>query len=229
MTIRLPYDEVSRTKFSLTVDVPGHCDDCVFVTTFREGGYSQFSCKVSLPAVSLLFRREKPIFPTYTNLEAMRFELVNISATAQLMSSLAVSNIADRGTKAKHVLEQAANNLWNTWQISSTCQRPVPLDFEGIPIVHLYKRRRNRKLCNSLRGSTLINAAGKIIARILLNRPDSPLEQGRLSKSQYGFRRHCGLTDMIFAVRQLQEKHPEMQIQKLPKISLCVECQPLRL
>nr|VZI21432.1 unnamed protein product [Spirometra erinaceieuropaei] len=68
----------------MTVDAPGYCDDCVFVTTFHEGGYSQFSCQISLPAVTLQFRREKPIFPTYTNLEAMRFELVNVSAKAQV-------------------------------------------------------------------------------------------------------------------------------------------------
>ncbi|VDM00195.1 unnamed protein product [Schistocephalus solidus] len=49
-----------------------------------------------------------------------------------------------------------------------------------------------------------------IFARILLNRLNGHLEQGLLPESQCGFRRHRGTTEMIFAVRQLQEKCQEM-------------------
>ncbi|BHF57659.1 hypothetical protein SprV_0100060200 [Sparganum proliferum] len=71
--------------------------------------------------------------------------------------------------------------------------------------VHLYKRKGNRQLCDTHRGISLLNIAGKIFARILLNRLNNHLEQGLLSESQWGFRRHRGTTDTIFAARQLQE------------------------
>ncbi|VDM00818.1 unnamed protein product [Schistocephalus solidus] len=50
-----------------------------------------------------------------------------------------------------------------------------------------------------------------MFARVLLNRLNGHLEQGLLPESQCGFRRHRGITDMIFAIRQLQEKCQEMR------------------
>ncbi|VDM03322.1 unnamed protein product [Schistocephalus solidus] len=52
---------------------------------------------------------------------------------------------------------------------------------------------------------------GKIFDHILRNRLNGHPEQGLLPESQCGFRRHRGTTDMIFAVRQLQEKCQKMQ------------------
>nr|VZI52909.1 unnamed protein product [Spirometra erinaceieuropaei] len=72
------------------------------------------------------------------------------------------------------------------------------------------KRKGNRQVCDNHRGISLLNIAGKIFARILLNRLNNHLEQGLLPESQCGFRRHRGTTDMIFAARQLQEKCQEM-------------------
>nr|VZI37041.1 unnamed protein product [Spirometra erinaceieuropaei] len=71
--------------------------------------------------------------------------------------------------------------------------------------------KRNRQVCDNHRGISLLNIAGKIFARILLNRLNNHLEQGLLPESQCGFRRHRGTTDMIFAARQLQEKCQEMR------------------
>ncbi|BHF74133.1 hypothetical protein SprV_0401721700 [Sparganum proliferum] len=90
-------------------------------------------------------------------------------------------------------------------------QGEVPQDFKDATIVHLYKRKGNRQICDNHRGISLLNIAGKIFARILLNRLNNHLEQGLLPESQCGFRRHRGTTDMIFAARQLQEKCQEMR------------------
>nr|VZI39406.1 unnamed protein product [Spirometra erinaceieuropaei] len=87
----------------------------------------------------------------------------------------------------------------------------VPQDFKDATIVHLYKRKGNRQVCDNHRGISLLNIAGKIFARILLNRLNNHLEQGLLPESQCGFRRHRGTTDMIFAARQLQKKCQEMR------------------
>nr|VZI44837.1 unnamed protein product [Spirometra erinaceieuropaei] len=65
--------------------------------------------------------------------------------------------------------------------------------------------------CDNHRGIFFLNIAGKIFARILLNRLNIHLEQCLLPESQCGFRRHRGTTDMIFAARQLQEKCQEMR------------------
>nr|VZI50120.1 unnamed protein product [Spirometra erinaceieuropaei] len=90
-------------------------------------------------------------------------------------------------------------------------QGEVPQDFKDATIVHLYKRKGNRQVCDNHRGISLLNIAGKNFARILLNRLNNHLEQGLLPESQCGFRRHRGTTDMIFAARQLQEKCQEMR------------------
>nr|VZH91275.1 unnamed protein product [Spirometra erinaceieuropaei] len=90
-------------------------------------------------------------------------------------------------------------------------QGEVPQDFKDATIVHLYKRKGNRHVCDNHRGISLLNIAGKILARILLNRLNNHLEQGLLPESQRGFCRHRGTTDMIFAARQLQEKCQEMR------------------
>ncbi|VDM02410.1 unnamed protein product [Schistocephalus solidus] len=91
------------------------------------------------------------------------------------------------------------------------CQGQVPQDFKDATIVHLYKRKGNRQLCENHRGISLLNIAGKIFTRILLNRLSGHLEQGLLPESQCCFRRHRRKTDMIFDAHQLQEKCQEMQ------------------
>nr|VZI20390.1 unnamed protein product [Spirometra erinaceieuropaei] len=90
-------------------------------------------------------------------------------------------------------------------------QVEVPQDFKDATIVHLYNCKGNRQVCDNHRSISLLNIAGEIFARILLNRLNNHLEQGLLPKSQCGFRRHRGTTDMIFAARQLQEKCQEMR------------------
>ncbi|VDL90766.1 unnamed protein product [Schistocephalus solidus] len=84
-------------------------------------------------------------------------------------------------------------------------------DFKYATVVQLYKRKGNRQLCDNHRGISLLNIAGKIFARILLNRRNGHLGLGLLPESQCGLRRHCGTTDMIFAARQRQEKCQEMR------------------
>ncbi|VDL97280.1 unnamed protein product [Schistocephalus solidus] len=95
-------------------------------------------------------------------------------------------------------------------QQSRSTIRQVSQEFKDATIVHLYKRKENRQICDTHRGISLLNIAGKIFARVLLNRLNGHLEQGLLPESQCGFRRYRGTTDMIFAARQLQENGQEM-------------------
>ena len=88
-------------------------------------------------------------------------------------------------------------------------QECIPQEFKDASLVHLYKRKGNRRCCDNHRGISLLAIAGKILARVLLNRLLKHLEQDLLPKSQCGFREGRGTIDMIFAARQLQEKCQE--------------------
>ena len=58
-----------------------------------------------------------------------------------------------------------------------------------------------------------MSIAGKILARVLLNRLNEHLEQsGLLPESQCGFRKDRGTIDMIFTAQQLQEKCQEQNL-----------------
>ena len=46
----------------------------------------------------------------------------------------------------------------------------IPQDFKDASIIHLYKRKGNPHVCDNHRGISLLSIAGKILAKILLNR-----------------------------------------------------------
>lgn len=83
----------------------------------------------------------------------------------------------------------------------------VVQDFKDATIVHLYKHKGDRAVCDNHRGITLLCIAGKVLARLLLNRLTSHIDNiGLIPESQCGFRKERGTTDMTFALRQIQEK-----------------------
>ena len=88
-------------------------------------------------------------------------------------------------------------------------QESIPQEFKDASLVHLYKRKGNRRCCDNHRGISLLAIAGKILAHVLLNRLLNHLEQDLLPESQCGFREGRGTIDMIFTARQLQEKCQE--------------------
>ena len=58
-----------------------------------------------------------------------------------------------------------------------------------------------------------MSIAGKILAKVLLNRLNEHLERsGLLPEGQYGFMKNRGTIDMIFTARQLQEKCQEQNV-----------------
>ena len=72
-------------------------------------------------------------------------------------------------------------------------------------IVTLYKNKGDRSDCNNYRGISLLSIVGKVYARIILNRLQC-LAQRIYPESQCGFRAERSTIDMIFSLRQLQEK-----------------------
>ena len=91
-------------------------------------------------------------------------------------------------------------------------QESVPQDLNDTSKIHLYEHKRNRQDNNNHCGISLLSAAGKFLARILLNCLMKHLEEGLLPESQCGFRKQCGTINMVFAARQLQEKCQEQNV-----------------
>ena len=84
--------------------------------------------------------------------------------------------------------------------------RSAPQDFKDASLVQIYKRKCDRAICDNHHGISLLCIASKILARIMLNRLAYHIADNVLPESQCGFRAGLGTTDMIFAMRQIQEK-----------------------
>ena len=76
----------------------------------------------------------------------------------------------------------------------------------------VYKNKREKSDCSNYRGLTLLSIAGKILTRVLLNGFIPTIAQENTPESQCGFRSNRGTVDMIFVLRQIQEKCREQNI-----------------
>ena len=81
----------------------------------------------------------------------------------------------------------------------------MPDVFHDALTVSLYKKKGSKLNCGNYRGISIFSVAGKIFACVILNRLITVSEQ-TLLESQCGFRPGRSTVDMIFTVRQLQEK-----------------------
>ena len=90
--------------------------------------------------------------------------------------------------------------ITNAWEVGS-----VPQAWKDASIVTIYKKG-DRTDCGNYRGISLLSIAGKIFARILLNILSTHITPEVVPKTQCGFRGNRSTVDMIFCLRQLQEK-----------------------
>ena len=97
--------------------------------------------------------------------------------------------------------------LANIWEMEV-----MPADLRDATIVALLKNKGTRTDCGNYRGIPLLSIAGKILARIMLNRLILSVAEKNLPESQCGFRRNRSTTDMIFTVRQIQGKCTEQNM-----------------
>ena len=87
----------------------------------------------------------------------------------------------------------------------------VPQDMRNAKIITLYKNKGDRSECNNYRGISLLSVVEKVFARVVLMRLQV-LAERVYPESQCGFRAERSTVDMIFSVRQLQEKCREQQM-----------------
>ena len=106
----------------------------------------------------------------------------------------------------KNVLAAHMHNLLcKCWE-----EGTIPQDMRDANIVTLYKNKGDRGDCNNYRGISLLSIVGKVYARVVLNRLQK-LADRIYPESQCGFRANRSTIDMIFSIRQLQEKCKEQQ------------------
>ena len=78
-------------------------------------------------------------------------------------------------------------------------------------IITLFKNKGERNDCNNYRGISLLSIVGKVFARVILMRLQK-LAERIYPESQCGFRAGRATIDMIFSLRQLQEKCREQHM-----------------
>ena len=84
-------------------------------------------------------------------------------------------------------------------------QREVPQRWRDAVIKVLHKKK-DRTECGNYRGISLVAHAGKVLLKIVTTRLSAYCEaRNLLPEEQCGFRPHRSTTDMMFAVRRLQE------------------------
>ena len=81
----------------------------------------------------------------------------------------------------------------------------MPQDMRNAKIITLYKNKGDCSDCNNYQGNSLLSSAGKVFTRVVLVR-FLVLAERIYPESQCGFRSKRSTVDMIFSIRQLQEK-----------------------
>ena len=99
-----------------------------------------------------------------------------------------------------------ALNTFHAILVSIWEEEDMPDEFKDATIVTLFKNKGSKTDCGNYRGISLLSIAGKILARIILNRLVTNIAEENLPEAQCGFRPGRSTTDMIFTVRQVQEK-----------------------
>lgn len=88
---------------------------------------------------------------------------------------------------------------------------PLPQDWKDANIVVIFKNKGDRAVCGNSRGISLLSIAGKVLAKIMLNRLVEHISEAVLPETQCGFRKNRSTTDMVFVLRQLLEKSREQR------------------
>ena len=88
----------------------------------------------------------------------------------------------------------------------------VPQDWIDAILISLLKGKGSKSMCGDYIGIILLEAVGKVFAKLLLDRLTKWVCSSVIPESQCGFRSGRGTMDMIFSARQLQEKCIEHRV-----------------
>ena len=82
----------------------------------------------------------------------------------------------------------------------------IPQQWRDVSIVTIFKNKGDKVVCGNHRGISLLAVAGKVLAKVMLQRLIKNITESILPESQCGFRKNRSTVDMVFTTRQLQEK-----------------------
>ena len=77
------------------------------------------------------------------------------------------------------LVEHLTGSFQSFWR-----KEELPQDLKDVNIMHLYKNKGDKSVCDNHRGISLLSIAGKILARVLLNRIIEHLADSVVSESQ---------------------------------------------
>ena len=106
----------------------------------------------------------------------------------------------------EYMTEMIHNLMSHYWEKES-----VPQEWIDAILVSLHKSG-GQDTCGNFRGISLLSIVGKVLARIQLDRLNTHIVPNIVSESQCGFRPNRGTNDMVFSLRQLQEKCIEQNL-----------------
>ena len=97
---------------------------------------------------------------------------------------------------------------------SQTCweRGTLPQDLRDAIIISLYKIKGDKSEYSNYRCINLLSITGEILARVFLNRFSRTIAQENAPESRYGLRFNRRTTDMIFVLRQIEEKCRELNV-----------------
>ena len=101
-------------------------------------------------------------------------------------------------TGSKKILHAVYDFIVTSWS-----GIPIPQDWIDGILVSLYMGKGEKSIRHHYRGITLLESVGKVLLLIRLTENICP---NIIPKSQNGFRSGRGTVDMIFSLRQIQEK-----------------------
>ena len=99
------------------------------------------------------------------------------------------------------------NILKSCWEVET-----IPSDFRDPMIVSFYKNKGSKVNWRNYSGISVLTVAGKIFAWVILNCLLSSFSNMTLPEVQNSFCPNWSIIDMIFTVRQIQEKGIEQNM-----------------
>ena len=115
----------------------------------------------------------------------------NIAETTQAIKKLTSGKAAGSDAIAAEIYQHGGINLTKRFVQLFTIiweSRSVPQDFKDASLIHIYKRKRDRAFCDNQSGTSLLCIAGKLFARIMLNRLAHHIADNVIPESRCGFR-----------------------------------------
>ena len=151
---------------------------------------------------------ELPSLPPMHNLDQPPTFLEVLSAIRSLKNNKSPGNdnipaelLKQGGYLGMRALHGYITKVW--------AEENVPQQWRDANVVTIYKNKGDKAVCGNSRGISLLAAAGKVLAKVMLQRLINNITESILPESQCGFRKSRSTVDMIFTARQLQEKARE--------------------